>query len=268
MKQQIWHLLIVLVLLSLSFVLGCSGGNDDDDVPDKIAIYNGIGAWEASAEAVMAALDSLPLELEMVDESQVQNSLARFRLIIIPGGNPLEMANALGTTGKMRIQGLLNSGGGFIGISGGAYLAADTMIFDQMGSSFVDDPIDLYRGSAEGPINLIAPLDQPVMTRVSIEDSRFNISYPDLIDVLYYNGPSWVITEPYAQTIARLNTTGTPAAVIFDYGMGRVGLLNVHPEIEEDNPLYDGGFGHELSDYESDWFLLRSMAEWSIRYIN
>ncbi|GBE30529.1 hypothetical protein BMS3Bbin04_01564 [bacterium BMS3Bbin04] len=257
---------LILLLVGSSLLLtGCpTGGEDPVDRTDPIGVYNGTGVWSEFAGAVNAALDSLGRDVEYFDESDAQNGLEGYSMVVFGGGDPRQMASALGFTGRENILHLVESGGGFLGLGGGAYLAADTMIYNGVGSGS-SPPIGLFNGQAIGPIETIAPFGTYDMTLVSITDTQFDPDLKGIIHSLYRGGPAWLIASPPAEEIAHFIQNDQSAGVIFNLGFGRVALLAFHPEIDENNPRDGTTFGDDLVDPESEWFLLRSTTEWCLR---
>jgi hypothetical protein len=51
----------------------------------------------------------------------------------------------------------------------------------------------------------------------------------------------------------------------FEYGLGRVFLISLHPEIEEDSDRDSVSFGDSFDDQGSDWELMRGAVLWCLR---
>ncbi len=232
-----------LLLLTLP---GCGedgGGTNPDGNTRHVAIYRGTGVEDLSAQRVKTALDSMGVSSEFVVESDIQASLADFGLIVFPGGDPLEMNRFLGVTGRSNIALLLSSGGGFIGLGGGAYLAADSMVYRQSGSG-VNAPIALFEGTALGPLDGLAAGNDAL---VQVIDNRFDPTL-DSYPLFYENGPGWEILFPNGQVVAEFVTTGGPAVVLLEPSFGRVALSAV-----------------QLEQEETDRWFLRRLVEWCFR---
>ncbi|HEB84566.1 MAG TPA: hypothetical protein ENI92_06145 [Bacteroidetes bacterium] len=257
-------LLLAAMFLCLPAWTGCDrSGTDSNPVNlrSRAAVYNGAGAWEVSAIAVAAALEDAGREVDLVGEQAAQQSLDDYRVFIVPDGDPEEMADAFGETGRSRIAELVRSGGGYLGIGGGAYLAGDSMTVRR--TLYGGKLLSLYEGSAAGPLDELAP---DAMTLISPDDPRFNTLGLSTLQVLYRDGPRWTIHAPStAQEIARFIAVDAPAGVVLEAGFGRVALLAVQPEIEENSDRDGGDWGDALEDGESDWFWLQAIVDWLYR---
>ncbi|MBS1261860.1 MAG: hypothetical protein MAG453_01195 [Calditrichaeota bacterium] len=253
----------LFVMLALA---GCggNGGGGPSGESGLIGIYSGAGAWPDFAGAVDAALDTLGRDTEFFTEADAQSGLSSYALIVFPGGDPLAMVGALGFTGRENVRLAVGNGAGYIGLGGGAYLAADTLVYDGSGSTNVK-PFALFEGSAFGPITSIAPAGSYAQTLVDVLDTRFDPELTGSFQSLYRGGPEWLIEAGSYTSIARYTQTGNTAGVTFEHGLGRVALLSFHPEIEEGDDRDETTFGDDLDDPDSEWFLLRAVAEWCLR---
>ncbi|MCB2213717.1 hypothetical protein KQI52_16530 [bacterium] len=259
--------LMLLVVLALCVLVLAACDENDDGIVDPegtIAIYNGTGAWPDFAQAVAAALDTLGYDTQFITESDAQSGLDGFSVVIIGGGEPLEIASALSFTGTAKIRQLVSSGGGFIGLGNGAYLAADSLVYEGVGS-LGSPPIGLYEGTAHGPITALAPNEAHSMALVTITNTGFDPELVGSISSLYRGGPDFQINSPVYGEIARYVQVSASAGVYFELGFGRVSLLSFHPEIEEDSPSDGTTFGDDLDDPDSELFLIRMMTEWCLR---
>jgi hypothetical protein len=201
---------------------------------------------------------------EYVTEADIQTSLDDFGMIIIGGGNPLNIAAALGYTGRERIIDLVDRGGAYIGLGAGAYIASNSVVY--RGVSATESPIGLYQGVAKGPIDIIAALPSYTMALVELESDPLNPMGVNALMVLYYAGPDISITNPAsAWSIGKFTIANIQAGYIFERGLGRVIVCSVNPEIEENSDIDGSDFGSELLDPDSDWQWLLTMVEWGFR---
>ncbi|MBZ0266479.1 hypothetical protein K8I28_17610 [bacterium] len=258
---------ILFALLSL-FMFSCKTTPVDPEERRTIAVYNGYGVWDTSAVAVRNCLVAAGWTVRFVDEGQIQQSLDGYGSIVIPGGNPLDMLSVLGYTGKANIKNLVETGGGYIGLGGGAYLASDSIHYRQ--STPVDSSLALFRGAAVGPISQISPTGYTI-TLLNLDLRYLNPEGVATLNTLYYGGPRMYIQYPGDYiTLARFNSLvdSTGAAYLFEYGLGRVALTSCQPEIEE-NDLRDGSeWGSDLTDGDSEWLWLQYMAEYVMHQRN
>lgn len=268
MKFPITGLLPALFMLLLQvFAIGCVEDEGLDDILGrKVAVLNGFGVWDSSAVAIQHCLEDAGFDVIMLDEVDFQKSLDSVGVMVIGAGNPLDIAAGLSFPGRERIRNLVRRGGGYVGLGAGAFLAADSMVFNQFPS--IETPIGLYRGVASGPLPQIAQLPGYAMTIINLDAGPINPTGAPSISTLYYGGPSLVIYEPItAERIGRFNVDQSPAGWRFEYGRGRVVIASFQPEIEEDSDRDGSEWGSELSDGESDWFLLQEMVEWCIETV-
>lgn len=256
-----WTLPLIAALLVIA---GCDDTPTDPDGPSRrIAVYNGIGAESEFATAVKNALEDDGRVVDLVNEGQIQNSLADYGLVIISAGDPLVISDALGYTGRERIHGLVNAGGGFIGLGKGAYLVGDSISYD--GSGSITPGIEFYHGLSKGPIASIASSGQ-VMTGVSITDVEFDPGSGTSFQTMYYEGPEFLVQESLPiVTIARYNANNLIAAMGFEAGPGRVAVCSFNPEIEENDDRDGTTVGSNLSDPESEWFFLHTLVAYCFR---
>ena len=254
------------LLFALVWFSGCGESGTDPAVPtNRIAIYNGNGANTEFAEAVKAAMEADGRVADLVDEAQIQNSLNDYGLVIIASGDPIDMANALGYTGRQRIQGLVAAGGGFIGLGTGAYLGADSMSYE--GSGALSTPLEFYEGLAKGPIASIASTGY-TLTPVTITDTEFDPGAATTFETMYFEGPEFLVDESLsARIIANYSVNSLIAAVGFNYGPGRVALCSFCPEIEENDPRDGTSFGDDLVDPDSEWFFLQTLVAYCLHEV-
>lgn len=262
-KNQIFLTSIVAILFSVLVLSGCddNAGKNDKPLSKHIAVYNGTGAMDSSAAAIKLCLESGNRTVEFVNEQDVQSSLEDFGMIIFGAGNPLQMITSLGFTGKNRIDNLVETGGAFIGLGGGAYLAADSVIFS--GNASIDAPLGFFQGTAVGPISTIAPLPNYAMALVNLEIEPINPQSIPSLNVLYYGGPSLQLELPVsAISIGTFAQDDQHAGFLFGYGFGRVVVCSVHPEFEENSDNDGTDFASDMVDPDPDWHWLLTMVEW------
>lgn len=258
--------IVPALLAAVLLLVGCKTGTNGPKGPTKrIAVYNGSGVNPASATATKAALEADGRSVDLLDEGQVQAGLNDYGLVVLPNGNPLDMADALGYTGREQIRSVVTDGGGFIGIGGGAYLAADSMSY--RGSGSLTTPIGFFHGLASGPIASLSTTGY-LLTGVALEDQRFDTSGNTTLQVMYDGGPALQYFEALdVSTVGRFTLTSGSAIDIFEAGMGRVALSAVDLEIEENDDRDGTSYGSDLVDPESDWFVLQRLVSWCFREV-
>ena len=212
----------------------------------KAALYSGKGVTEGSLTAIkelLSAEDHVGHELDM--QSIRSGQLSDFDLIIVPGGISNEMADALGNEGREAIRQFVRSGGGYIGICAGAYLASATF------EKFL------------GLVNVKTNHYQEYMPRVGMQEHRqlgsalVNVTFShegqklfsqeEYGTIDYINGPIFIeagrLDLPPFLTLATYQSDiyqyhfqqgtmpNTPAIVAGQFGNGYVILFSSHPEL-------------------------------------
>lgn len=235
-------------------------------VPDKtrIALYSDQGVWDESVQAAENMFRWMGYQVERVDADFINRTgLDGFAILVIPGGDMYQYSQDLSPTGKENIKDFVRAGGGYIGICGGAYFASEKVIWQ--GNQLPMQPLGLFPGTAEGPIDEIAPYPEYTMAELRNEDPSHPIMHrqADSIWMLYYWGPALIPnTDADVMILARSQMGNKPMMIALQYGSGRVFLVATHPEIEEDDNRDGNDFAEELDDQGSDWELMRDAVLW------
>ena len=233
----------------------------------RVALYNGSGAWQYDIVAMSNLFEWMGCSVATVRGDDIKSGrLDNFDVLAWPGGYMPGYWEEVGLEGKSKIQDFVSSGGGYMGICGGAYYACDYWVWQGWKAEGELD-LDLFPGVAHGPINEIA--GEYNMTRIDIVDRTHPItdSLPECMQILYYDGP---YLQPYEDAnvtiLGTYDMAGTPAIVAFQYGNGSVFLTGPHPEVEEDSDrdgfALDIGYWKTFSDEGSDWPLLLEAMKW------
>lgn len=263
---------LAFLLLPLLFV-ACEKGQPSVDVTPQhasskafMAIYSGQGTWEESVQAAEQMFEWMGYQVERVDAEFINSgSFEGFTTLVIPGGDMYQYAQDISPTGKENIREFVNTGGGYIGICGGAYFASEKVIWQ--GSQLSMQSLGLFSGTADGPIDQLAPYPEYTMAELNISDVIHPITHlqPDSIWLLYYWGPALIPnTNANVVILASCEEESKPMMIAFEYGLGRVFLVATHPEIEEDSNRDGVDFADELDDQGSDWGLMREVILWSL----
>ena len=250
---------IIFILSILSVALSAQEKTD-------FAIYHdyGVGTWEDGIIAFEHFLDWKGLTHERItaDEINSVNIKEFYNAIYFPGGDADYYTADINSSGIVHIRELVNEGGGYLGKCAGAEFACDKLVWE--GITY-DYPLNLFEGKAIGPIDEIAPWPDYDMTTLSMYLlNPINQFEPETEDILYWGG-CWF--QPYFNaeydTIATYNAyLNKLAAINFEYGGGRVLLIEPHPEIEEDSDRDGVNVATELDDNGTDWNLLWCATDW------
>lgn len=274
MKKLTNLLLSASVLFGISF---CNNNSVSPDVSADIALYSDKGAWDNSVTAATKMFEWMGKSVVLVDADYINNnSLDDFSIICFPGGDMYQYSRDISASGKEKVREFVRSGGGYIGICGGAYFASETVIWQ--GNQLPMTPLGLFKGSAEGTIDAIVPYPQRGMCQVNIVDTvhviTHSISTPQWI--LYSWGPVLKPKTSEITVLGKYDAVDQPAILAFNYGKGRVFLTGTHPEIEEDSDR-DGvvladtvinGIAYlgddKFDDRGSDWDLMKNATFWCL----
>ncbi len=259
---EVWHWFVrINICLWLGLITNCRGVQSAD-----IALYSDAGCWEESTHALENMFQWMDYSVTLVDAEYInKEDLDNFKILCIPGGDMYQYAQDISAGGKENIRNFIRDGGGYIGICGGAYFASEEVIW--RGSQLLMTPLGIFQGTAEGPIDEIAPYPDYEMCKVNIVDSTHPIteSEPDSVWILYYWGPVLIPDLPTdVEILGSYDVTNQPAMLVFDYGQGRVFIIGTHPEIEEDSERDNTDFADELDDRGSDWELMKKVVFWCL----
>ena len=238
-------------------------------LPDKnavVALYSDLGTWKESVQAAKKMFQWMNYAVELVNADYINNKgLDNFSILCVPGGDMYQYAQDISSRGKENIKDFVRSGGGYIGICAGAYFASGKVVWQ--GNQLPMTPLGIFPGTAQGPLNEVAPYPSYNMCKVNITNSTNPItqSEPNSTWMLYYWGPMLIPDKDANITIlANYDRGDQPMMVAFDYGLGKVFLIGTHPEIEEDSERDGVIFADEFEDYGSDWELMRKAVLWII----
>jgi len=116
--------LLFLISLALTACSPIASGN----VP-QILLFNGTGTSPNDVKAVETILRDRHLEYATVNSRQLndmsESQLSTYRLIIIPGGNFIEMGDGLASNTVINIHNAVQGGLNYLGICAGGFLAGD-----------------------------------------------------------------------------------------------------------------------------------------------
>jgi glutamine amidotransferase-like uncharacterized protein len=213
----------------------------------RVAVYDAGGTGGKGVENLERSLESSPVFiLHHVGPADIQAGvLDQFDVVIFPGGSASKEAAAIGQDGCAAVREFVQSGGGYIGICAGAYLATakyDWSLALVNANTFtgkrdipgVGEKSMWFRGSGAVQMELTA------------EGGEILGDLPGLVEVRYANGPilspagkddlpdylplAFFRTEiskyePQAGTMI-----DTPAIVASEFGQGRVIAISPHLE--------------------------------------
>lgn len=260
----------LFLVAALPLLINCCDDTDSTEPEEpkvRAALYIGRGADDDCITATHAMLRWMDCTVVKVGASYINSEgLDGFDILCIPGGDMYQYGSDLSTTGKKHIRNFVSGGGGYIGICGGAYFAAERIIWQ--GMELVMTSLELFDGTAEGVLNEVVPYPDYGMCQVNIVDHEHPITQavPDTAWILYYWGPALVPdTGSNATVLGLYERADKPAIVALEYGGGRVFLTGPHPEFEEDSDRDGVSFADDLDDRGSDWDLMLRAVRWCLK---
>jgi len=217
-----------------------------------VALYDGAGTGQ-SRDEVAAIVDAAPgMALHHLGPADMTRAvLARFHVVVLPGGSGSKQAAAIGAGGRRSVREFVKGGGGYLGVCGGAFLASahyswslgliDTKVLT--GAREVEGKGKgkkqmWYRGKASN-----------VKMQLTKEGRDLFDDIPEHVEIKYQNGPivspkrraglppytvlahfrsEKVLYEPQRGTMVN-----TPAIVSAPFHRGRVMSISPHPESTE-----------------------------------
>jgi putative intracellular protease/amidase len=207
-------------------------------------VYDDQGSETAAAhfDRVLGS-DPKHFVLKHVSAQQIRDgALKGFDIVIQGGGGSRAQAAALQTSGRDAIRTFVQSGGGYLGVCAGAYLAASDKDY-QLGilNARVLDREHWARGRGDVVLD-VTP------------EGQHELKYPqDKATVMYHQGPLLAPDDkgnlPAYTKVATFETEvalkgaphgvmqGTTAMASSSYGKGRVFVISPHPE---QTPGYEG----------------------------
>lgn len=241
--------------------------------PGRFALYSSHtaagGAWPGLLPAVARSIQAAghtPLAVRAEDIASGGLVTTTVGALVMPGGwAPGYIAQLSGQ--EQALRDFVYGGGGYVGISAGAFYAASTVGW--AGES-VPYPLGLYSGRLDGPLEAIAPWPARAETLIDFEPSPFAPAEPSLT-ALYWGEGAFTPPPETAQptrTLGSYRVGGLPAVTSHWYGFGTVLYPNLHFEVEEGSTrdwlLWDE-FAADgvtpLVDPETDWPFLAGLYD-------
>ncbi|WP_194242438.1 BPL-N domain-containing protein [Gimesia benthica] len=193
-------------------------------------------------------LDPIPFIVwNFLSTEEIQNGrLADFNVVIVPGGKGARYAEQLEEKGKQAVLDFIKSGGGYIGICAGAYLATDRYEWS-LGIINAKTMTGKVESSGDGLINITARGGGKAEIELTPAGKEVFKLTPQLISIRYAGGPilspagSYDLplysvlaryrSEIWAFEAQRGTMDGSPAVIASNYGSGKVIIFSPHPEV-------------------------------------
>jgi len=228
-------------------------------MPIRVAVYaeagHPHGAGPQNLERILAPPDFAVVFL--TPQEIIQGIAPKFEVIMFPGGTGPRQANALGEEGRQAVRGFVESGGGYVGICAGAWLARNApnrLGLVDVEFSFARDGRS-YRGQQRQVILRVS--GDREAREVFQEFAAPTHEYMKYVMATYRNGPMFGPRRRgrNAAPVATLCTfvqdywgirpgkdqrveEGAGAAIAGRYGKGRVVLFSPHFESDKTPELH------------------------------
>jgi glutamine amidotransferase-like uncharacterized protein len=215
---------MVSLLAPFTFTF-CGGGNSDAEKPlppaipasEPVLLFNGTGTSSSDVAAVEAVLQSLSLGFNTADSTQLnamsEQQLAGYKLLIMPGGNSIDIGSSLSSSTAANIRGAVTDYGiHYLGICAGAFFGGFSIYngADLTGGVAFDFYADEFKGIHVEAVQISFPEGSP-------------------LDVYWQDGPQ---LSGWGQAVAKF-PDGTPAITEGRSGKGFVIFAGVHLEAPE-----------------------------------
>jgi len=261
----------IILLLSLFLSLNTASVSFPVSNNEKITIgiYSGQGASEACIVAAENMFEWMGYEIKRFYAKNLEaGDLNDIDLFYFPGGNPFKYIDFISAKGKQRIRQRIKSGVGYIGTCAGAGFAAEQMKWrDELTSQ---DSLGIFPGISEAPNPRLFKFQEIGMSKVNlVKPHAITDSESAFMWILNYNSPFFTVSEgSKVDIIARYDITEQLAMVACSYGKGRVFLIGLHPEWEEDSDRDGISRFDNFDDQGSDWPLMKNVVRWCLHEIN
>jgi glutamine amidotransferase-like uncharacterized protein len=207
------NVLIRVWLVATVLLASC---NSRQTSPAPILLFDGTGASPGSVSGLRAVLEANNLSYETVTSAELDSldeaALQRHRLLIVPGGNFVDMGNGISPRTALRIRHAVNHGLNYLGVCAGAFLAGDSPYNGINLTSGVRFPF--YSAEAQG-------VRKAAVAITSADGTRLEQYWED--------GPQ---LAGWGEVVARY-PDATPAIAQGAVGSGWVVLTGIHPEATE-----------------------------------
>ena len=203
----------------------------------RVAIFSDAGTNHLLNRNIVKLLESGGTRCLVMDRSRISSKqLTGIESYIVPGGYSTFQNAATGDTGLAAIRQFVESGGRYLGICAGAYMATRDVFWEEEHFPY---PLDLYDGTAEGALDDVAawPGDAGVSLKLT-EAGRLRGLEAEAEGEFYYKGGPRFHGGTNFTVLARYQD-GSAAIITRPFGNGEVVLNGIHyerspPQTEDD----------------------------------
>lgn len=205
----------VAIALLATAIAACNSSRTRSAAP--ILLFTGTGTSPGDVAAIETVLSANHFDYATASSATLNamadDEIRRYRLLILPGGNFVDMGNSITPVATARIRDGVQHGLNYLGVCAGAFLAG----------SFPppDNSLNLTSGVQFGFYAAVK----------SVNKTAVRIALPDgaTVDHYWEDGPQ---LTGWGEVIAKY-PDGTPAIVQGTFGNGWVVLTGIHPEAPE-----------------------------------
>jgi glutamine amidotransferase-like uncharacterized protein len=181
-----------------------------------IILFNGTGTSPNDVEAIKNILSSNHLDFVLVNSAELNgldtSQLRKYKLIIIPGGNFIDIGKSLTAGTTSNIKKAVHHGLNYLGICAGGFMAGNTR----------NNSFNIANGV---PFKFYSAEDKGIRkAAVAVTNADGTV-----IEHYWEDGPQF---NGWGQVVSKY-PDGTAATVQGSYGSGWVVLTGVHPEAPE-----------------------------------
>ncbi len=210
--------IVSLLLIPIALTAcGVRGNNDTLDGRSPILLFNGAGTSPNDVTAVKTILDSNHLRYSTANSSQLnemsESQIRAYRLLIVPGGNFIDIGNSLNPSTTANIRNAIQNGLNYLGICAGGFFAGDSGYNGLNLTSGVR--FGFYSAENQGIRKAAVPIA---------------CAGAQTLDQYWEDGPE---LTGWGDVVGKY-PDGTPAIVQGTFGSGWVILTGVHPEAPAD----------------------------------
>jgi glutamine amidotransferase-like uncharacterized protein len=211
--NTVYRVLIIasLGLISAGFTACRIGGKEG-----TILLFTGAGTSSGDVAATETILKHNHVDYSTVSSAQLngmsESQIRRYRLLIVPGGNFIDIGNSLTTRATANIRSSVQSGLSYLGICAGAFFAGNSG----------------YNGLnlTSGVIFSFYAAENRGIRKAAVAITR---AEGPTLDQYWEDGPQF---SGWGTVVGKY-PDGTPAIVEGTFGSGSVILTGVHPEAPE-----------------------------------
>ena len=243
----------------MSMECGAPSGRMDAK-PLRVAVYVGAGARNiGSYRWLEIASRTRGVDATPVDGAAVRaGALDAADVLVMPGGSSVEESKSLGAEGREKVRAFVRNGGGYIGTCAGCCLLMES----SKGHPDMLHMIPFKFGPGGGKAEMSVAFNRRAEQLAGIPKGSAMLRYAEGPVPL----PSLPVKDAEVEVVATYNSdinaegakerpsmAGQAAAIAGTYGKGRLFVLSVHPESDEnDHYILKGAFRY-VSGRELEW---------------